>query len=166
VIEPETLPSWHLVLSAKATASRQLSVDLYDLSSNDEEYSTPTNVAETTSGQSDHAAHLLTVATLHFNSPPAAPKNWGQINLYLNDNHIDTMEIGSTFRIPDITSWWRQQEETHSQYADLSNVAADIVSIIPHNVEVQSSFSSVRDVIAWRQSKTTGGILRRKVIER
>jgi len=76
------------------------------------------------------------------------------------------MEISSTFWIPDITDWWRQQEETHSKYADLSNVARDIIFIIPHGVGVEASFSLGRDVIGWRQSKTTDETLREKVVVR
>jgi len=76
------------------------------------------------------------------------------------------MEISSTFWIPDIPDWWRQQEETHSKYADLSNVARDIFSIIPHGVGVEASFSLGRDVIGWRQSKTTDETLCEKVIVR
>jgi len=73
------------------------------------------------------------------------------------------MEISSTFWIPDITDWWQQQEETHSKYADLCNVARDIFSFIPHGVGVEASFSLGRDVNGWKQSKTTGGTLREKV---
>jgi len=76
------------------------------------------------------------------------------------------MEISSTFWIPDIAEWWRQQEEMHSKYAHLSNVARDIFSIIPHGVGVEASFSLGRDVIGWRQSKTTGETLREKVVVR
>ena len=76
------------------------------------------------------------------------------------------MEISSTFCLPDITDWWWQQEETHSKYADLSNVARDIFSIIPHGVAVEASFSLGRDAIGWRQSKTTGETLREIVIVR
>jgi hypothetical protein len=78
------------------------------LSSDDEEYLTPNYVAEATPWRSDHAAHLLTAARLYMNSPPAAPKNWRQINPNLNDYHSDPMEIRSTFRILDITDWWCQ----------------------------------------------------------
>jgi hypothetical protein len=74
------------------------------------------------------------------------------------------MEISSTFWIPDISDWWRQQEETHSNYADLSNVAHDIFSVILHGVGVEANFSLGRDVIGWRQSKTTGDTLPEKVI--
>jgi len=137
----ETVPSSNLVPSATASGSYQSSFDPYDLSSDDEEYLTPNNVAETTAGRSDHAAHLLTAARLFLNSPPEAPKNWGQINPNLNDYHSEPMEISSTFWIPDIAEWWRQQEETHSMSADLSNVARDIFSIISHGVGVEASFS-------------------------
>jgi len=43
----------------------------------------------------------------------------------------------------------------HSEYANLSNVACDIFSILPHSVWVEASFSLRRDVMQWRQSKTT-----------
>ena len=149
-----------------ASRSGQSSHDPYDLSSEDDEYLMPTNVAETTPGQSDRAAHLLTAARLYSNSPPELPQDWGQINPNLNDFHTDPMEISSTFCLLDITDWWRHQETMHSNYAELSNVAHDIISIIPHDVGVEASFSLGRDVIGWRQSKTTGETLREKVVER
>jgi len=137
----ETIPSSNLVPSSTAAASYQSSIDPYDSSSDGKEYLTPNNVAETTPGRSNRTARLLTATRLQLNSPPEAPKNWGQISPNLNDYHSDPMEISSTFWIPDITDWWRQQEETHSNYADLSNVARDIFSIIPHGVGVEASFS-------------------------
>jgi len=69
------------------------------------------------------------------------------------------MEIRYTFQLPDITNWWHQQDETHSNYANHSNVAHDIVSIIPHGVGVEASFSLGRDVIGWRQSKSTDEVV-------
>jgi len=149
-----------------ASGSYQSSFDPYNSSSDDEEYLTPNNVAGTKPGRSDLAARLLTAARLYLNSPPEAPKNWGQSNPNLNDYHSNTMEISSTFWILEITDWWRQQEETHSKYADLSNVERNILSIIPHGVRVEASFSRGRDVIGWRQLKTTGGTLREKVVGR
>jgi len=146
----ETAPTSNLFPSATASGSYQSSFDPYDLSRDNEEYLTPNNVAEKTPGRSDRAARLLTAARLYLNSPPEAPKTWGQINPNLNDYHSDPMEISSTFWIPVITDWWRQQEETHSKYADLSNVARDIISIIPHGVGVEDSFSLARDIIGWR----------------
>jgi hypothetical protein len=162
----ETVPSSNHVPSATASGSYQSSFDPYDSSSDDEEYLTPNNVAEMTPGRSDHAARLLTAIRLYLISLPEAPKNWAQINPNLNDYHSNPVEISSTFWIPDITDWWRQQEETHSKYADLSNVAHGIFSIIPHGVGVEASFSLGRDVTSWRQSKSTGETLREKVIVR
>jgi len=162
----ETVQNSNFVPSAMASGSYQSFFDPYDSSSDDEEYFTPNNGAETTPGRSDCAARSLTAARLYLNSPPEAPKNWGQINPNLNDYHSDPMEVSSTFWIPDIINWSRQQEETHSKYADLSNVASNILSIIPHGVGVEASFSLGRDVIGWRQSKTTGETIREKVVVR
>jgi len=72
----ETVPSSNLVPSATASGSYQSSFDPYDLSSDDEEYLTPINVAETTPGRSDRAARLSTATRLYLNSPPEAPNNW------------------------------------------------------------------------------------------
>jgi hypothetical protein len=149
-----------------ASRSGQSSYDPYDLSSDDDEYLMPTNVAKTSPRISDHAARLLTAARLHLNSPPALPQNWGQINPILNDYHSDLMVIHSAFWLPDITDWWWQQEEMHSRYAELSNVARDIFSIIPHGFGVEASFSLGQDVIGWRQSKTTGETLHEKIVVR
>ena len=100
------------------------------------------------------------------NSPPEAPKNLRQINPNLNEYHSDPMKISSTFWIPDITNRWRQQEETRSKYADLSNVAHNIFCIIQYAVGVEVSFTLGRDAIGWRQSKTTGETLHKKVVIR
>jgi hypothetical protein len=86
----------------------QLALGAYDLCTDDDEYLTPNNVAETTAGRSDRGARLLTAARLHLNSPPEAAKTWGQINPNLNDYHSNSKEISSTFWILDITDWWRQ----------------------------------------------------------
>jgi len=72
----ETVPSSNLVPSSTASGSYQSSIDPYYSSRDDEEYLTPNNVAETTSGQSDGTARSLTAARLYLNSPPEAPKNW------------------------------------------------------------------------------------------
>jgi len=162
----ETVLSSNLVPSATASGSYQSSFDPYDLSSDDEEYLMPNNVPETTPGRSNRAARVLTAVRLYLNSPPEATKNWGKSNPNLNDYHSDPMEISSTFWIPDRTDWLRQQEETHTKYADLSNVACDIFPIIPPGVGVEASFSLGRDVIGWRQSKTKGETLRQKVVVR
>jgi len=101
----------------------------------------------------------MTAPCLYLNSPSDEPMNWGQIKPNLDDYHSDPMQISSTFWIPDITDWWREQEETHSKYAGLFNVPRDIFSIIARGVDVQASFSLGRDDISWRESKTTGETL-------
>jgi len=73
----EMVQNSNFVPSATASGSYQSSIDPYDSSSDDEEYLTPNNVAETTPGRSDRAARLLTAARLYLNSPPEAPKNTG-----------------------------------------------------------------------------------------
>jgi hypothetical protein len=113
VLKLGTIPDNNLRSSAMSFRSGESSYDPYDLSSDDEEYLMPTNVAETTPGLRDCAVHLLTSARLYLNSPPELPQNWGQINPNLNDYHSNPMEISSTLCLPDITDWWRQQEDTH-----------------------------------------------------
>jgi len=49
-------------------------------------------------------------------------------------------------------------------YADVSNVARDISSIIPHAVRVQASFSLRQDALGWRLSKTTPETLQENVV--
>jgi len=158
----EMVPSSNLVPSAMASVSYQSSFDAYDVSSDSEEYLTPNIAAGTTPRRSDRAARLLKAASLYLNSAPEAPKKLGQINPNLNDDHSDPIVITSTFSILDITNRWRQQEETHSNYADRSNVACDIFSIIHPGVGVEAWFSLGRDVIGGRQSNSTGETLREK----
>jgi len=64
------------------------------------------------------------------------------------------MEIRCTFRLQGITDWWRQQEETHTEYSDLSDVARNNFWIIPHGAGVEASFSVGREVVGWRESNT------------
>jgi len=141
VTKPENTLNNNLSSCGMASRSGQSSYHPYDLSSDDDRYLMPNNVAETTPGRSDRAVRLLIAARLYLNSPPELPQNWGQINRNLNDYHSNPMEICITFWLLDISDWWQQQEERHSEYADLSNVAHDIFSIIPHGVGVEASCS-------------------------
>jgi len=166
VIKHETVLSSNLIPAATVPGSWQSSFDSYDLTSDDDEYLTPNDVAEMTPWWSNRTARLLTATRLYLNSPPEALKNWGQINPTRNDYHSNLLKIRSTVWLPDITNWWRQQEETHSKYTNLSNVARDILSIIPHGVGVEASSSLGQDVIGWRQSKSTEGTLRENVVVR
>jgi len=92
----ESLPSSNLIPSATPSGCCQSSFDPDDLSSNEEEYLTPNDEAETTPGRNDSASCLFTAASLYLNSPPDAPNNRGQINSNLNDTHTDPMEMSST----------------------------------------------------------------------
>ena len=83
--------SSNLVPSATVSEFYQPSVEPYDLSSDDEEYIMPDNVAEMTPRQSDRTACILTAARLYLHPPPEVPKNCGQINANLNDYHSDQM---------------------------------------------------------------------------
>jgi hypothetical protein len=68
---------YHAAISSPlvfASGFGQSSLEPYDLSSDDEEYLTPNNVAEATTGRCDRAARLLAAARLYFNSPPESPK--------------------------------------------------------------------------------------------
>jgi len=143
----ESLPRSNPIPSGTVSESCQSSSDSYNMSSSDDEYLTPNNVADTTPRQTNHAARLFTSARLHPNSAPEAPKNWGQSDENLNDYHSDPMAISSTFWLPGISGWWCQQVDTHSKYTDLSNVERDIFSIRPHGVGVEASFCLGRDVI-------------------
>jgi len=166
VIIPETVLCNTLLSSAMASRFGQSSYDSYDWSSDDEEYSMPGTMAEMMPGRSDCTACLLTAPRLYLDSPPELPQNWGQINPDLNDYYSNPMEISSTFSIPHISDWWRQHEEKHFKYADLSNVARDVFSIRPHGVGMEANFSIWWDVIGWWQSKTTGETIRHRVVVR
>jgi len=166
ISKAEYIPSAKYFSSAMASRSGQSSSEPDHLSSDDNEYVMPRRVAETTPGQRDCAARLLTATRVYLNSLPELPQTWGQAKLNLHDYHSDLMVICSTFWILDITDWGRQHEETHSKYANLSNVAPDKISIITTAVGVEASCSHGRDVFGWRQSKTTGETLRKNVVVR
>jgi len=119
-----------------------------------------------TPGRSDCAALLLAAQRMFLNWPPEEPKNWGRIYPNRNDYHTDTIEIGSIFWFPNITDWWHQQDEIHSKYADLSDVACDIISMIQQDVAVEAGCSVWGDVIGWRLLKTIREKLRKKVVLR
>jgi hypothetical protein len=101
----ETILSCNLVTSATGSGSYQSSFDPHDSSSDDEEYLTPNIVSQTTCGRSNPVGRVLTASRLYLNSPPEAPKIWGQINPNLNRYHSDPMDISSTFWILEIIDW-------------------------------------------------------------
>jgi len=148
VIKHISVPINNVFSATMASRSGQSSYISYNLSSEDDKCLLQKNVAETTPRQSDRTACLVTAARLYLNPPPQLPQNWGQIDPNFNDYHSDPIEISCTSWIPDITNWWHLQEETHSQYADFSNVVPDIFSFIRHGVGVEASCSFRCDVIS------------------
>jgi hypothetical protein len=74
-----------------ASEPGQSSFNPLELSSNEDEYLGPDNVAETTPGGNNCTACLFTTARLDLNSPPGALESWGQINLDLNDYPSNAM---------------------------------------------------------------------------
>jgi len=103
VIQHESLPSSNLIPSGIVLGFCQSSFHPIDLSSDDDEYLTLNNGAESTPGRCDRASRLLTAARLYLISPLEAPEKWGQIDPNLDDYHSDPMEISRSFWFPDIT---------------------------------------------------------------
>ena len=71
----ESIPSSNLIPFATASPYCPSSIDPYDVSSDDDEYLTPNNMTETTTGRRDHVARHLTADRLFLNLPPEAAKN-------------------------------------------------------------------------------------------
>jgi hypothetical protein len=164
VINLDHIQHSNFIPSSKASGFGLSSFDPNDLSNDDDEYLTPKWVAEMTPRQSDRAAHFLTAARLQMNSLPESSKTRWQVNPNVNDYHCDPMEISSTFWLPHITYRWRQQQEMHSKYTDLTDVACNIFSIIPHAVGGEARFCLGREVIGGSQSKTSSQRLRDKFV--
>jgi len=97
------------------------------------EYLMPNVVAETTPGQSCRTARSLTAARLNLDSQPESPNIWAQVNPNLNEYHSGAMEIVSTFWIPEITDWWRQQRK-RTQSSPISQLWHEIFSLSYHMV--------------------------------
>ena len=154
IIALENVPGSNPLPSGMAPGFGQSCFDPYDLSSNDEKYWTSKGEAGMTPGQSDLAACLQTAAMLYLNSPPEAPVTCTQDVRNLNDYSSDPTNNSSTLSLPNSPDWSRQKQVTHWKYADPSNVACNIISIIPHGVRVEMSSSLGRDEIGGRQSQT------------
>jgi len=166
VIKSEKVPHSNQSTSAKTSGNDQFFFDPYDLSSKDEEYLRAKSIAEITPGRSDCTPCGMTAARHYLNSRPDVPINWEKLNLNLNDYKSDSMEISSTFWLLDITDWCCQQEETHSKYADISNVSQNIISPILSGVGVEASIALGRDSTGRRQSLITCKTLEANVILR
>ena len=164
VNELNCIPMDNIFCSEIVSRSGQYSYDPYDVSSDDDKYLMPKDVAEMTPRWSDHIVCLLTAARLYVNSLPELPQNWGQTNPNLNEYHSGSMEISSTFSIPDITDWCCQQGEMSWEQANFCDVVCDIFAFTPHGVAVEAIISLEQDVFGCRQSKATGETLRKIVV--
>lgn len=108
VIKPKYILLDNFFFCTKVAKSGVSSHNLYDLSSNDEGCLVTENVANTTPGQTNHAAPLLTAARLCLNSWSELPLNWAPNDPNHNEYHSDCREHSRIFLSPDITDWWHQ----------------------------------------------------------
>jgi len=105
-------------------------------------------------GRRHGATWVVPAKTPNLNSPPEAPKHWGQVSPNRNEYHFDTMGSSSTCVSPHITDYWHQHGEQHWTYADLVNVARDILCFSLYGVRVLASISLGWNNIGRKQSKT------------
>ena len=103
---------------------------------------------------------LMEVARKYINSVNADPAALGQHPPKTDDLKSDNpQELTAAFWKPDVTAYWREQEDSCTQYAPLARMARDVFSVIPHGLGVEASFSLGRDVLGWRQCRTSGDML-------
>jgi len=137
-----------------------------DLSSDDEKYLIPRNVAKTMCGWCDCPSLVLTATRHYSNSPPKLTHNWLQTYPIHNDYDSDTTWISHIWWTPDITDWWLQQQQTLSKCGDISVMACDILSDIPHHIVLKAILFLGADMVGWWQSHPAGGTLRKIVVVR
>ena len=110
---------------------------------------------------------LMEVASKYINSVNADPAALGQHPPKTDDLKSDNLlELTAAFWKTDVAAYWRMQEDSCTEYAPLARMARDIFSVIPHGVGVEASLSLGRDVVGWRQCRTSGDTLQKKVIVR
>jgi hypothetical protein len=83
-----------------------------------------------------------------------------------NDSYSDRVDNSSTFRTPDLTNLFWQQEDTNTLYTRLSYMRWDIGSITAHEVGVAATDSTECDMISWSPSQTTARTLYNEVVIR
>jgi len=76
------------------------------------------------------------------------------------------MPMSSYIWIPDNTNWLHPQDKIYSMFADLSNVAHEIFSIMAYSVRARGLYFIVWYITGWIQSKTRGKTLRKRVVVR
>ena len=142
---------------------------IYLLDSSDEE--DDCQIQETiqcTPRTSSRKSHLMQQARQYLANVPVNIQSLQPEPLEVQDDLMsnDPEEITASFWYPDVGGWWLKQETSMGEYRDLAKMARDIFSVMPHGVGVESSFCLGRDVIGWRQCRTTGVTLQQKVVVR
>jgi len=130
----------------------------------------PASLLTATPRRTNHRAQLVGIARQYLENSRIDAASIGQINPANDDSLTDPdanpNDVTGSFWSPSVAAWWKQQVNTASEYAPMAEMARDIFSVIPHGVGVEASFSLGRDVIGWRQSKTSGSTLQQKVVVR
>ena len=110
---------------------------------------------------------LMEVARKYINSANADPATLGQHPPKTDDlKSDDPQEMTAAFWKPDVAAYWQAQENSLSEFAPLARMARDVFLVIPHSVGVEASFSLGRDIMGWRQCRTAGDTLQKKVVVR
>ena len=110
---------------------------------------------------------LMEVARKYIKSVNADPAALGQ-HPPKTDNlkSENPQELTAAFWKPDVAAYWQEHEDSCTEYAPLARMARDVFSVIPHGIGVEASFSLGCDVLGWRQCRTSGDMLQKKVIVR
>ena len=102
----------------------------------------------------------MEVACKYINSVNADPLALGQHPPKTDDLKSENpQQLTAAIWKPDVAAYCREQEVSCMEYAPLARMACDVFSVIPHGVGVEASFSLGRDVLGWRQCRTSGDTL-------
>lgn len=83
-----------------------------------------------------------------------------------SDSSRDIEEFKGRLEQPDIGEWWHQQEKDNTVFKPLAKMARDVLSVIPHGVGAERSFSIGRMVVSWQQHGMTAETLKQRMIVR
>ena len=153
-----------------SSTSRSASPDVAYFSESSDDYShgpdTPA-YPPITSARDLRQVRMMEVASKYINSVNADPAALGPHPPKTDNLKFDNpQELTATFWRPHVTAYWRVQEDSSTEYAPLARMAGDVFSVIPHGVGVEASFSLGQDVAGWRQCRTSGDTLQKKVVVR
>jgi hypothetical protein len=122
----------------------------------------------TTPRRTSRRENLLRIAHQYLDNSRVDPASFGQTNPGGDDTDGDTNPdlASGCFWSASVAAWWKHQVTHVTEYAPLSQMARNIFAVMPHGVGVEASFSLGRDVIGWRQARTSGATLQQKVVVR